>query len=108
MPVCDVETGDIIGIINVFYVLSRDLDAERALVGEHMRPPLFISDSMPLDEILPRLRRYRQPMGIVRDAAREPSGIVTTEHVLQEIVGQIAHCRTETKEDAPTHDGAVD
>lgn len=102
MPVRDTTSGDLVGIINVFYLLSRDLDPERATVGEHMRPPLFIPDSMPLDEILPRLRRFRQPMGIVRDAAKQPLGIVTTEDVLQEIVGQIAHCRTETKDDPPT------
>jgi CBS domain containing-hemolysin-like protein len=44
---------------------------------------------MPVDDILPRMRRYRQPLCLVRNAGSEVTGLVTTEDILEEIVGKL-------------------
>lgn len=89
MPVIDGSSGDFIGVINVFYVLSsahKDMDQ---LVAEHVRRPLFVPEGMPVDDILPLLRRVRQPMGLVKNEAGDVTGLITTEDILEEIVGEL-------------------
>ncbi len=90
MPVIDRETGKFVGIINVFYVLSSPhADKDGATVAEFMRRPLVISENMPVDDIFPLLRRARQPMCLVADADGEITGLITTEDILEEIVGNL-------------------
>jgi len=89
MPVYDREQDKFTGVINVFYVLSRHpIDAEKT-VAAFTRPPLLVDERMPVDDIFPRLRRFRQPMCLVTDEAREVAGLLTTEDVLREIVGKL-------------------
>ena len=58
------------GIINVFYVLSSRDDTRGKTVADFLRPPLFIPEEMPVDDIFPRLRRSRQPMCLVTQRGR--------------------------------------
>ncbi len=44
---------------------------------------------MPVDDILPRMRQLRQPMCLVTNADSEVVGLITTEDVLEEIVGKL-------------------
>ena len=89
MPVYDRKTDTFVGIINIMFVLSsggNDLDKP---VTDFTRPPLFIPEDMPVDDIFPRLRHFRQPMALVRDKNDKVVGLVTTEDILEEIVGQL-------------------
>lgn len=89
IPVREKPGGRFSGVLNVFYVL-RNLNADDSRsIKSLMRTPLFIKENMPADEILPRLRRLRQPLGLVKDAAGSVIGLVTTEDVLEEIVGEL-------------------
>lgn len=89
MPVFDREKNEFIGIINVFYVLStRHEDRGKTLAG-FVRTPLFIPEDMPVDEIFPRLRRSRQPMCLVTSDQSQVTGLITTEDILEEIVGKL-------------------
>lgn len=89
IPVREAVTGRFCGIMNVYYVLrSGGYDLQQP-VSSYMRKPLFIKEDMPADEILPRLRRFRQPLGLVKNSAGEVVGMVTTEDVLEEIVGEL-------------------
>ena len=67
------------------------LAAPAARYGEpivrFMRPPQFLRDSTPLTEVLPRLRRSRQPLALVANARAEVIGLLTTEDVLRLIIG---------------------
>ena len=89
MPVRDSDTREYIGIINVFYVLSLDGEDHEKPVGDYVRPPLFISENVPVDEIFPKLRRSRQPVALVKNDQDEVLGMVTTEDILEEIVGKL-------------------
>ena len=90
MPVLDKGGETFVGIINVFYALPLESqDIQQKQVREFMRPPLFIPASMPVDDILPRLRRSHQPMALVRGDKGAVIGLVTTEDVLKEIVGKL-------------------
>ncbi len=88
LPVLDRGTGDFVGVINVFFVLSAGHSQSENTVADFVRPPQFIPVSMPVDDILPRMRRGRQPMCLVhRDNA--VVGLITTEDVLRIIVGEL-------------------
>jgi len=89
MPVCDRHSGEFVGIMNVFYALPALRKADEEPVCLFMRKPLFIADDTPVHDILPRMRRFRQPMCLVKDASGQVCGLVTTEDVLQEVVGKL-------------------
>ena len=89
MPVYDRAKNKYVGIINVYYVLADQTDDRGKTVAGFVRPPLFIPEDMPVDDIFPRLRRFRQPMCLVTDEKSEVAGLITTEDILEEIVGQL-------------------
>jgi putative hemolysin len=88
LPVVDRKTGDYVGVINVFYVLAAGKEHGTRTVADFVRPPQFIPASLPVDDILPRMRRGRQPMCLVtRDET--VIGLITTEDILRIIVGKL-------------------
>jgi len=89
IPVYDPQEKQFVGIINVFHVLSSGVELRGKTVADFVRSPLFIPARMPVDDILPRLRRVRQPMCLVRNADNKVLGLVTTEDILEEIVGKL-------------------
>ncbi len=89
MPVCDREKGGFVGVVNIFYILSGRQAAEDRRVAEFARAPLYVDQDMPADDILPIMRRARQPLCLVRNSAKEVVGLLTTEDVLQAIVGKL-------------------
>lgn len=89
MPVWDKKNHQYTGIINVFYLLSTGDDIHSRRVKEFIRPPLFIPEHMPVDDIFPRLRRSQQPMCLVQNDKSEVTGLITTEDILEEIIGKI-------------------
>lgn len=88
-PVFDAGKGDYVGIVNVFHVLSPQVDNPAETVSGFARPPFFVAPDMPVDDILPLMRRNRQPVCLVRDASGKVVGMLTTEDILEEIVGAL-------------------
>jgi putative hemolysin len=88
MPVYDKKTDDYIGVINVFYVLADNKPAQEKTISEFIRRPLYIPEYMAIDEIFPRLRLYKQPMCLVKDDNDKVVGLITTNNILKEIVGE--------------------
>ena len=89
MPVYDSEKKQYVGIVNVLFVLSSLPASSGSRMGDLVRPVQFIPAGMPVDDIFPRLRRSRQPMGLVRNKEEEVVGLITTEDILEEIVGEL-------------------
>ncbi len=89
LPVYDEAERRFVGIVNMFEPLAEErADGARAIT-EYMRPPQFVRDSTPITELLPRLRRARQPVVLVTDAQSEVVGLITTEDIVREIVGKV-------------------
>lgn len=89
IPAHDGTKDEFVGIINVFDALPSLSAPAGKTVADFVRPPLFIPGSMPVDDILPRLRRSCQPMCLVKDDSGAVVGLVTTEDILEEIVGKL-------------------
>ena len=90
MPVYDGSTDNIVGLI-----YAKDLlpylkgDAERPPIRSHLRTPLFVPESMSVDDLLHEMQRRRVHIAIVLDEYGGTAGLVSLEDLLEEIVGEI-------------------
>ncbi len=81
-----VHTVDnMVGIVHAKDVLLSDPPR----VKKFVRKPLFVPESMKVDDLLQELRSKHKHMAVVTDEYGVSSGIVTIEDVLEEIVGEI-------------------
>jgi CBS domain containing-hemolysin-like protein len=89
-PLCKEDKDQIIGMIHIkdLYVL--------ALSGNHdvsletiARKPVTVPESMPIKDVLRILQKNRSELAIVIDEFGGTAGIVTTEDILEELVGEI-------------------
>lgn len=75
----------ILKLSDVFQIL----DAPDFSLPEVLRPPQYVTEDTPADDLIPRLRLSRQPMLLVRNDKDVVTGFVTTEVVLEEILGPL-------------------
>ncbi|MBN1269040.1 MAG: DUF21 domain-containing protein [Kiritimatiellae bacterium] len=88
LPVYHDEEERFVGIVHVMDMLASEAIAGKT--AEHFaRPPQFAPADMPVDDLLPRMRMTRQPMALVTDEQSEVVGLVTSEDILEEIVGRL-------------------
>ncbi|MCG5432550.1 hemolysin family protein [Mycobacterium sp. MYCO198283] len=104
IPVVGENVDDILGVVylkdlvqQTYYSTNGGRDTK---VSEVMRPPVFVPDSKPLDELLREMQRDRKHMALLVDEYGAIAGLVTIEDVLEEIVGEIAD-EYDTDEVAP-------
>jgi CBS domain containing-hemolysin-like protein len=90
LPVYHGAIDQIVGIVHVKDLLTAMLDGRsEAPVKEVARPAYFIPESQPLARLLREFRRRKTEMAIVVDEYGGTAGLVTTEDLLEEIVGPI-------------------
>lgn len=89
-PVYGDDLDDIRGVAHVKDSL-RVPAGERAheRVVDHMRPALVIPESQPIDTVLFELRTKGSGLAVVTDEYGGTAGIVTSEDLLEELVGEI-------------------
>jgi CBS domain containing-hemolysin-like protein len=89
-PVFGLDLDEILGVAHVKDSLRvpPELRATEP-IADHMRPALVIPDSQPLDTVLFELRTRGSGMAVVTDEYGGTAGIVTSEDLLEEIVGEI-------------------
>jgi CBS domain containing-hemolysin-like protein len=86
-PVVGDSTDDLLGVLD----LNAVLDAQpQALAGTRCRPAVRVPASLPLPEVLERLRAVNDEMALVIDEYGGFAGIVTVEDIAEELVGEIA------------------
>jgi len=93
MPVYDGDLDRIKGVLHIKQLVgaaqARALEAGRQAVKRLMRPPLFVSESLMISDLLKRFKERRVHLAIVVDDGGHTVGVVTLEDVLEQIVGQI-------------------
>jgi putative hemolysin len=89
-PVYRNTIDDIVGFIH-----SKDLflhpriDSPEFTLDEIVRPPLYVPESKRASDLLREMQRKRMQMALVVDEYGGISGLVTTEDLLEELVGEI-------------------
>lgn len=90
LPVFSEDGQRCVGVFNALDVLSADPDPEKARVSGFMRPPLFVNAGLRAGDVLPLMRKSRQPMAMVRGAQDGAVlGIITEENVLRSLTGSL-------------------
>lgn len=89
-PVYGEDLDDIRGVAHVKDSLRVPLeDRQIERIVHHMRPALVIPESQPIDTVLFELRTEGSGMAVVTDEYGGTAGIVTSEDLLEELVGEI-------------------
>ncbi len=86
LPVYEGNIDNIKGILHIKQLVGLGPEESIARI---LRPPVFISESLRLHDLLQRFKEQRVHLGIVVDDAGDTVGVVTLEDVLEQIVGQI-------------------
>jgi putative hemolysin len=92
LPVWDGSVDDVIGILyakDLLPFLRAGIPAERPSIRTLLRPPVFVPESMTIDDLLHELQRRKVHIAIVLDEYGGTAGLVTIEDLLEEIVGEI-------------------
>ena len=94
IPVIGDNVDDVVGVVYLKDLVRRSQNAHDARNGpkveELMRPPTFVPESKPVDELLRDMQAQRIHIAIVVDEYGGFAGLVTIEDILEEIVGEIA------------------
>jgi CBS domain containing-hemolysin-like protein len=94
IPVIGESADDVVGIVYLKDLVRRSYDYREGesteTVESVMRPPVFVPDSKPVDELLREMQAGRNHVAIVIDEYGGTAGLVTIEDILEEIVGEIA------------------
>jgi len=94
IPVVGKDVDDILGVLYLKDVARRfhesyDLAVHTA-VDDAMRPPVFVPESKPVDDLLREMQRTSAHVAVVVDEYGGTAGLVTIEDLIEEIVGEIA------------------
>lgn len=89
LPVFDADDRVCLGILPVLDVLSRGVLPPETIASEVMQPPFFIAPDLRADDLLPLMRRHRQPLAILRAADGQTLGLITQENILAAIMGNL-------------------
>jgi len=89
-PVYRETRDEIVGVLHL-KDLARSFVADGHLgtFEDIIRPPIFVPESLPLDEMLAQFRDDRQQIAIVVDEYGGTAGLVTMEDLAEEIIGEI-------------------
>lgn len=92
VPVYEGSLDAIVGILYAKDLLAGlgDNGSQKFELRRYMRPPLFVPRTKPLRDLLREFRVQQVHMAVVLDEYGGTSGLVTTEDIIEEIVGDIA------------------
>jgi magnesium and cobalt exporter, CNNM family len=91
VPVYDGSIDTVVGILYAKDLLPflKDPTGPRPALRTLLRPPVFVPESMSIDDLLHELQRRKVHIAIVLDEYGGTAGLVTIEDVVEEIVGEI-------------------
>ncbi len=91
IPVYEDSIDEILGILYAKDLLPflKGSAGERPAFRSLLRPPVFVPESMSVDDLLHEFQRRKIHIAIVLDEYGGTAGLVTIEDLLEEIVGEI-------------------
>jgi putative hemolysin len=91
VPVYEESVDEVVGILYAKDLLPflKDGAGPRPSLRSLLRTPVFVPESMTIDDLLHELQRRKVHIAIVLDEYGGTAGLVTIEDLLEEIVGEI-------------------
>ncbi len=91
MPVYEGNIDNIIGILNIkdLFDIFKTKDYDKFSLKDYVRPALFVPENQKTDILLKTLQAKRTEIAIIIDEYGGTAGLITTEDLVEEIVGNI-------------------
>lgn len=91
IPVCDGETDNIIGILNIkdYLIKAREDGFESVDIKSILRKAYFVPETKNIDSLFFELQKMKQQIAILIDEYGGFSGIVTMEDIIEQVMGDI-------------------
>ena len=105
-PVTDGTVDRIVGMLHVKDIL-RCLPTCTALREDQIRPVPFVPETASMDQLMAAMRHANAQMAVVLDEHGGTEGIVTTEDLFEEVVGDVGDDGTGPPEVRRSEDGSV-
>ena len=90
IPIYEKSIDQITGIVHIKDLFDAILRADRKPVAALARPPYFVSETKKVSELLREFQSEHLQVCVVVDEYGGTAGIITTEDIIEEIVGDIA------------------
>lgn len=87
-PVATDDKDDIIGFVHMSDLLTAAPDQKHEL-KDFLRPILMVPEAMEISHVLKLMQKKRSQIAVVVDEYGGTAGLLTTEDILEEIVGEI-------------------
>lgn len=88
-PVYHTDIEEIVGVLHDKDIMAALVKGEELHLEQIIRPPVFVPEGKKVNELLKEMQRTRNHMALVVDEYGGISGLVTTEDLLEELVGEI-------------------
>lgn len=89
MPVFEDTPDEIIGILHLNKFYKEFVTKERVNIREMLLPVTYVHKTMPLPDVLEKMKETKTHMVVVLDEYGGTMGILTMEDVLEQLVGEI-------------------
>jgi len=91
IPVCEDDTDNIIGILNIkdYLIQARTSGFDKVDIRSILRKAYFVPETKNIDSLFIEFQKEKQHIAILIDEYGGFSGIVTMEDIVEEIVGDI-------------------
>ncbi len=89
LPVYEDTTDNIIGVLHLNHFYKAYVEGEKINFRELMLPVNFVHKTMPLPDVLEKMKENKCHMVVVLDEYGGTMGILTMEDVLEQLVGEI-------------------
>ncbi|MFB6071252.1 MAG: hemolysin family protein [Halanaeroarchaeum sp.] len=101
VPVYENDLDNVIGIVQLRDLVRQERygENERTTLEDLIEPTLHVPESKNVDDLLQEMQEERVQMVIVIDEFGTTEGLITTEDIIEEIVGEIL----EGEEERPIH-----
>ncbi len=99
-PVCEGNLDDVVGIVQAKDLLALALSGEPIELERVMRKPKFVPESMPALEVLEAFKEAKMHIALVMDEYGGLEGLVTTNDILDALVGELPEVGEEVEFEA--------
>jgi len=92
LPVVGESVDDLLGVAylkDIVRLLDADPSASSRPVRDVARPPVFVPESKPVDDLLRDMQQAATHIAVVIDEYGGVAGLVTVEDILEELVGEL-------------------
>ncbi|MBO4693199.1 MAG: HlyC/CorC family transporter [Clostridia bacterium] len=89
LPVFEDTPDNIIGVLYINHAMKAMIDSEKISIRKLMLEPVFVHKTMPIPDVLKKMKENKCHMAVVLDEYGGTLGIITMEDVLEQLVGEI-------------------